>query len=978
MISSRQGIAKIIAIMLAVLSFLLLIAYIWAGYSIDHLNPLTNITNQRAEEILSQALGQKVQIGRISDLSFNRLVLEDIRSGEYLPGTGKSEIPLSFHIPRVIIRLDIWGYLLDGQMSSIAVHLHQPEIKLYGPIKSPGLNTYAESWPTDLGDLQIQTAISKGKLVYADATVREAISVGSIEGKLAFGSEHGKQQLRMTSLEFSWGPSFLRLQGLITAGEGKEGQANVDLVVTTRDKSNLSIVGSVQPGLSPKCDLSLKAERVSLQELVSFTEVWSSTFGALATENSKSTNSVAQSRASTVMNDIIGQSLGGTINGTVNGHWRLYGQISELRVEGEFNVSRIDYGGVSLGEVVGEMETDGESLKFYDIEAGLLGGTVTGHGILALGQDPTYDFQLSVQGIKPTKIAILTKAWQLELSQVAMEILPELKAEIRISPGAMGPQWEADWQTRWQGKDILGQAALNPDGKYTVEGQCEGILLSELLRQVPSGGQGVPITGTVDVSATALGSFGQGPKGRVKAHVQGLMIDGISLGQARIEGELDGKQFIISQAKWDTGSGSAALGGSISWGEVWDLWIETPKLEIQRLPWVAKMMQDLKGTVAISGTWRGPWGQPVLSAQLHGEDLTWAAPGLPGTIVIPRVRADMQDSRVDLAPFDVNYGDGTITVMGTVLLEGLDHLSLDLKGKVRKVWYDSGAFTGRLSGEISLAGIWPTPHLAGQLRLYQGRLDLARLGQTTIPTVDIPLAIELEIDESLAITGAGLLDVVAGGVIHINGSTSIPRVRGRIDVVRGQLVYFGTPFQIVRGWAEFRPYQELIPDIYLEGSGKVKDLPVTLVLQGPGTNMEPTLQSEQGFSERELLAMLSIPEKVNTVLDDGLGQVFQREMRELLAGQFKLHVLGSLERCLQEALGLDELELEPGLSDGQVRLELGKYVTKDVFVAYTQTVYPHWENQWHLDYKLNHGLRLSTTWDGDKSYTLGLEVKLDF
>ncbi|NMB12704.1 MAG: hypothetical protein GX977_10495, partial [Firmicutes bacterium] len=748
-------------------------------------------------------------------------------------------------------------------------------------------------------------------------------------------------------------------------------------MVTTREKSRLIIVGSIHRGPSPQYDLSLTTERLSLQELMSLTDGWISAFGSYSLEKRDGADLATQPGPAR-MNAIGGQSLESTIDGNVDGHWRVYGQMGSLRAEGEFVLSRISDGRVSLGAMIGRMEADGKSVRLRDIEASLVGGTVTGQGTLALGQDPSYDFQLSIQGIKPAEVAILTRAWQLELPQVAMEILPELRAEIRVFSGAAGSQWEADWQTRWQGRELLGEAALGPDGKYRVEGQCEGVPLSELLQEILPGWQGAPIGGTVDVTATVLGSWGQGLESRAKAYVQGLMIDGISLGQVQIEGRLDGKQFVISQAKWDADGVSAELGGSIGWGEAWDLWIETPQLEVQRLPWLSKLIQDLEGTVAISGTWQGPWGQPMLRAQLSGKNVKWAASGLPNALVMPRVRANLEGSRIELTPFDLHYGDGIMTVAGTILLEELDHPLLDLKGTVKGVGYDSGPFAGRLSGEIALAGRWPTPLLAGQLRLHQGRLDLARLGQTSVPVVDIPLAVDVEIDDSLQVTGAGLVDIVAGGVLHIGGSVNTPQVRGRIDVVRGQAVYFGTPFQVVRGWAEFRPYQGLIPNIYLEGSGEVKGLPVTLLLQGPGTNMEPTLQSEQGFLESELLAMLNIPEKVNTVLDDGLSQVFQREMRELLAGQFRLHVLGGLERRLQDALGLDELELEPGLSDGQVRLELGKYVAKDVFVAYTQTVYPQWENQWHLDYKINHRLRLSTTWNGDGGYKLGIEMKLDF
>ncbi len=875
-IPRKRGFVTFVALSVAVLALLWLFAYLWAGHSLSSIYPLTNATHQKVEELLGEALGQKVHIGKLSSVSSNRLILENIASGEYPPGEGQGELPLSFRIRRMVITVSLWRYLWDGKVSSIQVQFEQPDVRLEGPIGVPELSENAAGngfLPVNLADVELQIVIKKGRFTYIDAATQETVLVEPVGGTLEIGRLVGEQppaqQIRMVPLEIGWGSTRLKLEGRIT--------------------------------LSPK-------------------------------------------------------------------------------IEGDFTLVRMEYRGAPVGELTGHMETDGGEFTFHDIQGNILGASITGQGRFKAGGKPHYDLHLAVNGIKPEGVGILTKAWELNLPQVATGPLAEMQAEISILSARTGPKWEADWQTHWQGNRVTGKGVLNPNGTYRVEAHSVGISLHKLLAQLPLSLGNTSITGTMDVACVLDGTWGKGSQNKVKAHLEELLIDDIPLGQVDIDGTLDGKQFVVSDGRWDIDAGIVTLGGKIDWGESLDLWMQAPELKIQKLPWLAKQDAAPVGTVAVNGTWQGPWMHPIWSATFSGKDVSWVATGVPDNITIPRVDGEMLGYSIELFPFDLRYGSGIVTVAGTILLEDPTRPLLDLQGTAKEIGYDGGALAGKLSGKISLTGKWPAPDLAGQLRLYQGRLDLAKLGQANAPALalDIPLALVLEIDEGLAVTGAGLLDVVAGGALQINGSVASPEVKGRIDALRGQLVYLGTPFQVVRGWTEFRPYGELSPAIYLEGSAMVKGLPVTLILQGSSADLQPTLRSEQGLSERELLAMLSIPEKINTALDDGLSQVFRREMRGLLEGQLKLHVLGNLERRLQKALGLDEFQLDPGLSDGEVRLELGKYVAKDVFVAYTQTVYPHLDNQWHMDYKLNHGLRLSTTWDGDGDYRLGIEVRLDF
>ncbi|NMB47011.1 MAG: hypothetical protein GX998_11465 [Firmicutes bacterium] len=882
MISHGHGIARVTVLAVGILAALLLITYIRAGHNLSNLEPLAGATLQKVEAFLSQAVGQQVQVEKVSGFSIKGLVLEDISSGDYLAETGKAATGLSFHIPRAVIQVNLWRYLWDREISSILVHLDQPDIKMDGIPHLPSSGGDRQPHPQGLSELQIQVVIHEGSFVYTDTVFDEAIMLESINGKLKIGRDNdtqpGTQQIYIEPLECSWGANRLRLQGRLSTEDDATRRANVDLVLTTGDKSRISIEGSVHRGRFLAGDLSLTIEQLQLRELMTWANIWSPFLERRFVDKQREATGPVKSGSGIMVDHLLENGSERPLNGILAGHWRLYGQMDSPQAEGVFSLSSLDWGQVSLGDIIGRMEATGKQIRIDDLQGSFLGGSLTGSGIATGGQEPAYDFRLALHGIKPGIIAILTKAWQWELPAMVMELLPDLQTEVRISSESTLPKLEAVWQTCWQGNEISGTAWLNTDGTYRVQGECQDIPLAELFRQVSPDWPTVPTAGTIDVT----------------------------------------------------------------------------------------------------GAIYGVWGQSEWSAQLNGKDVVWLIPGIPTAIVIPQVRGQFQDSRIDLTPFDLSCGSGTITVGGTVLLEQLDRPYLDLNAQVKELRYDAGPFTGMLSGELSWVGAWPQPLLTGRLSLQKGRLDLAKLGPMTTPMVDLPVDVDVEIEESLAVTGTGLLDVAVEGSLQINGTTSHPQARGHANVVRGQLVYFGTPFRVVRGWAEFRPYQDLIPDIYLEGCGEIQDLVVTLILRGPGNNMQATLHSEQGLSERELLAMLSIPEKVNTALDGRLGQLFQQEMHQLLKSQLKLYVLGGLEEHLQEALGLDELQLEPGLGDEPVGLEFGKYITQDVFVAYTQTVYPHWENEWHMDYRLNQGLRLSTTWSGDGEYKLGIELKLDF
>lgn len=862
--SLRKRAVVIAVIAAGLMGLVLLSAVFLAGNGLRSRNPLTAITHEKAEEFLSEIFGQTVQIERVSFLSFNRVLLENIASTQPFSDNKEEteasersggERSLSLYIARISVGFDLWQYLWGRKISSLTVEIYRPEIEIKGSL--PPLLAGKEGRASSvLGYDGVELIIDDGRLTYTDGGLRRPIALESISGTLFLGIDGGTCQgsgVEVEHLQFDWENHRLSLQGEVISDTETGGEVNVALLLST-GSSSLMVTGRFDGGEAGHLDLSLVGENLDLAQLLSLLDP------------------MLQGLAPGIAASL--ESLGGTIDA----HWRITGQKQRFSWEGDFDISQLTHKGVLLGQLGGAVSFDGQMLQFPMFRGEILGSRISGRGVAAAGPVADYDVHLTLEGIKPTGIATITKAWDLPLPAAAFQHWEDLDVEIHLHPGDNPSQLEADWQAARAGEAASGTVSINPDGS------CRGSIRCK-----------------IDSLQDFVGHFGT------------------SVGS--IEGKLEADIRFSGSSRGLQGEGSFAITEAEAWGS------------------------------AFSG----------------------------------KAEVALQDRELRVKSLVLEKADGgAITAAGTVSLKNPLEPIIELSGKVSEVAYSSGPLAGKLQGDISLIGTWPHPVLRGRLCLQKGSLDLSKLGSTgdltssDLVPLNLPLAVDVEVADSLKVTGMGMVDLTALGALHISGSARDPHFQGRMEIEAGRIVYLGTPFRIVEGWAEFSPYQGFVPNVYLEGAGEVMGHSVTLILQGPADHMDPTLVSDAGFSQDELLSMLGIPHAVNTVLDDGLAAAIQREMGRLLGGQLELHLLGNLERQLEAALGLDEFQLEPGLGGGKVKLELGKYISEGIFLGYTQTVYPQWEYEWRVDYKLSENLRLNTTWNGDDEYKLGLEMRIAF
>ena len=91
-----------------------------------------------------------------------------------------------------------------------------------------------------------------------------------------------------------------------------------------------------------------------------------------------------------------------SLDGLIDGRWRVKGQWDKARWQGEFRLSQVSYGNISLGWLEGLMTFEGRNLRAYNLQGSILGSSITGQGMAAVGPEMDYDV-MTISRIKPAE-----------------------------------------------------------------------------------------------------------------------------------------------------------------------------------------------------------------------------------------------------------------------------------------------------------------------------------------------------------------------------------------------------------------------------------------------------------------------------------------------------------------------------------------------------------------------------------------------
>lgn len=398
-----------------------------------------------------------------------------------------------------------------------------------------------------------------------------------------------------------------------------------------------------------------------------------------------------------------------------------------------------------------------------------------------------------------------------------------------------------------------------------------------------------------------------------------------------------------------------------------------------------------------------------------------------GTVADPRVsgRAALEGGRYEhllagtvLSPLDVviegdgeslrlvglNGGDG-----GAGTLTGSGSLSLDPKtGFPLKADLEfenltllrRDEITGRATGELRASGPLGNLEISGQVRTNEVEVALVNNlppevvdleiteadssgwsgtagsgnGGKGTGMVDGSLDIDINMPRRVYLRGLGL-DSEWRGDLNVRGTLGRPEIVGRLESIRGVLLFFGRRFRIESSSLAFTGGRKIDPELDIRSVHEGRELTVNLLLTGPISNPDLSLSSNPPLPEDEILA--------RALFGKSAGQLTAVEAVQLAAAVGELTTRSSgpgvLAR-LREAVGVDVLRfgsVETAEGEQATTFEAGRYFTEGLYVG-VETSTVEEGGGVTVEYEVSRRLRLTTDLKQTGGQNIGVEYKKDY
>jgi translocation and assembly module TamB len=402
-----------------------------------------------------------------------------------------------------------------------------------------------------------------------------------------------------------------------------------------------------------------------------------------------------------------------------------------------------------------------------------------------------------------------------------------------------------------------------------------------------------------------------------------------------------------------------------------------------------------RGAARLALTIGGTRVEPRLEGTLALEGAGLRVRGFPHGVEDVRGAIRFTEKAATLADIRGNLAGGTLEVGGEVNYAGGRLVSYDIPvtGRGLGLRYPEG-LRSLLDADLRLFGDAARQWLTGTLDVKQAvwskRYDVATELLAGRPALDVPASLEegARLDVKLRAPGTlridnNLADLQARADLTIQGSTTAPVVTGRAEVDRGRIYFQGRTYVIRQGILDFVNPQKIDPLFDIEAETRIRSYRVSLRVGGTLERVTPNLTSDPPLSSVQILALLAggdeteVANLTQAQAQANQGQLAATGAATLAAGKISEEV--GLERGAERLLGLNRFSIDPSLVRGATttptaRLNMGKRITPDLSVLYSQDLRSNDVRLISLEYTLRDWLSLLLTRE-DPTGGFGVDVR---
>ena len=385
------------------------------------------------------------------------------------------------------------------------------------------------------------------------------------------------------------------------------------------------------------------------------------------------------------------------------------------------------------------------------------------------------------------------------------------------------------------------------------------------------------------------------------------------------------------------------------------------------------------GRANVDAELSGPMGNPMLSGSMKIADGRLRHFSLPHGLDQIRGEVTFDSNGVNLDGVSAELGGGPVTFGGTIGIDGYrpGRVDITMTGENMRLRYPNSSdpwLRATVDADLLLEGTVESltlrsgpgnvvVHDAQYRQDFETGVDFFDFGtnQTASPTSAaappiLPLNYDIRIIAASTIRAENnlLRDVVARADLTLVGTYERPVLQGSIDMDRGDVFFLGKRYQIRRASITFNNPSAIEPFFDLEAGTRIRVPGETYIVTVSATGPDPlrTLQlsADPNLPDYQLYALLlsDIPPNRDVESAQYAGVTPQEQLlRDQIARSLTSLPLSQASRAIQEAFGVDSVQLSTSLTDPTLqtvridpaaRITVLKRVNNRTYVTYSRSL----------------------------------------
>jgi hypothetical protein len=701
------------------------------------------------------------------------------------------------------------------------------------------------------------------------------------------------------------------------------------------------------------------------------------------------------------------------VKGLVSGGFPIAGSTSSLSGGGPITVSQAEIWGQKVPAVTGRVLFSPGRFELADVRAELQGGMVGGSGAIQIAEK-TFEARFAGDAVPLEAITALSQTSRDVSGKLSFQVSgsgeierPNLNVTATLAsatifghriPDAEEPRLEAQVvrgdlngsitvADRW--KLTASGNLFEPGSRVSVDLNARDLaafLLFTPLQLEPGRGGSLAVTGELTLPATEK-EFLSGVFTVTQARLDFPDRPGVLRTSGDVRISLRQRKLVFDEFHAVGEGTDLKVQGSVDLSETHALSVTAAGPIDASLVELAVPGVDLQGRLSVQMAAAGTLSAPDLSGTVRIENGRYRLTGLTQIVDDIDGVISLHGSRAEIDGIRARVGGGDLFAAGSVNLKGVAVADFRLTIQARRiaVRYPEDMRLVVDADLVATGGPGAGQVVRGEVTLLRGTysrdfdVTLASLLERSRPSGAVAArepwkeetALEIRIVSAAALELRNNVARMTGEVdLVARGTVAQPILLGQIIFDEGGRITFrDVQYEVESGTITFANTARLAPIVDLRARAEVKGYDLVVNLVGTWPRIQSTFTSDPPLSDEAVIGLLLTGAEPNQRTGSDTTQSLVSAAGGIVAGA----LAGGVTRPTQRLFRLDRFQIDPVFTGSQltdIRSTVGKQITPDLLVTYSQSLNSDKESVVQLEWRITNSIVLRALRDENGVYSI--------